>query len=133
MGSGGGNNNDTGRIVVSNISGIPLIVAEGNGHHLTEMANRSELPLSTVPRLVTELAVCGGLECRENGRFNVGPPLAATGAPGGRRWRGSEDTRTKLAAPFVGRRGELALLDAALERVQSGRLHVVELEGPAGP
>ena len=49
MGSGGGNNNDTGRIVVSNISGIPLIVAEGNGHNLTEMANRSELPLSTVP------------------------------------------------------------------------------------
>ena len=132
MGSGGGNNNDMGRIVVSNISGIPLIVAEGNGHNLTEMANRSELPLSTVPRLVTELAVCGGLECRENGRFHVGPPLAATGAPGGRRWRGSEDIRAKLAAPFVGRRVELALLGAALDRVRSGRLHVVELEGPAG-
>jgi len=54
-----GNSKDRGRSVISKISAILLTAAEGSGYTLTEIATRSELPLSTVHRLVGELAAWG--------------------------------------------------------------------------
>ena len=42
---------------------------------LTELATRSDLPLSTAHRLVAELVGWGGLVRREDGRYAVGPRL----------------------------------------------------------
>jgi DNA-binding IclR family transcriptional regulator len=70
-----GNSKDRGRSVISKISAILLTAAEGSGYTLTEIATRSELPLSTVHRLVGELAAWGLMERGEDGRYRAGPPL----------------------------------------------------------
>ncbi len=79
-----GNSKDRGRSVISKISAILLTAAEGSGYTLTEIATRSELPLSTVHRLVGELAAWGLMERGEDGRYRAGPPLRPlTAADGG--------------------------------------------------
>lgn len=75
-----GNSKDRGRSVISKISGILLAISEGSGHTLTEIAARSDLPLSTVHRLATELAAWRVLERDEDGRFRAGQPLRTIGA-----------------------------------------------------
>ncbi|QJY49979.1 helix-turn-helix domain-containing protein [Pseudonocardia broussonetiae] len=52
-------------------------MAEEGGCTLTQIAARSGLPLSTVHRLVTELAGWQVLVRDEDGRYGAGPPLAA--------------------------------------------------------
>ena len=71
---------DPGRSVISKISAILLAVSEGSAPTLTEIAARSDLPLSTVHRLVTELAAWRVLERDGEGRYRAGPPLRTIGA-----------------------------------------------------
>lgn len=63
-----------GRTVISKISLIMLAMAEGS-RTLTEIATRTELPLSTVHRLTTDLAAWGVLDRGDDGRYRAGPPL----------------------------------------------------------
>ena len=77
-----GGSNQPGGTVSSKISLILLAVAEGS-RTLTEIAGRSDLPLSTVHRLATELAAWGVLERTSDGRFRSGRPLRAIGWTGG--------------------------------------------------
>ena len=70
-----GGSKDPGRSVISKISAILLAISEGSGPTLTEIAARSELPLSTVHRLVTELTAWRVLERDDEGRYRGGPPL----------------------------------------------------------
>jgi DNA-binding IclR family transcriptional regulator len=74
-----GNAKDPRRSVISKISAILLTLSEGNGPTLTEIAAWSELPLSTVHRLTSELAAWGLLERDERGRYRAGSPLRALG------------------------------------------------------
>jgi IclR family acetate operon transcriptional repressor len=75
-----GGSKDPGRSVISKISAILLAVSEGSAPTLTEIAARSDLPLSTVHRLVTELAAWRVLERDVEGRYRAGPPLRTIGA-----------------------------------------------------
>jgi DNA-binding IclR family transcriptional regulator len=70
-----GNSRTPGRSVISKVSAILLTVAENSRCTLTEIAARSELPLSTTHRLVAELAAWGVLERTKDGRFRAGPPV----------------------------------------------------------
>jgi DNA-binding IclR family transcriptional regulator len=79
-----GNQKDPGRSVISKISAIMLASAE-SGRTLTELATWSGLPLSTVHRLVTELAGWGLLERDGDGRYRVGSPLRTLAADAARR------------------------------------------------
>lgn len=74
-----GGSKDPGRSVISKISAILLAISEGSGPTLTEIAARSDLPLSTVHRLVTELTAWRVLERDEEGRYRGGPPLRTIG------------------------------------------------------
>jgi len=75
-----GNSKDPGRSVISKISAILLATTDGRGRTLTEIATYSDLPLSTVHRLATELAAWGLLERDEDGRYRVGSPLRGLAA-----------------------------------------------------
>lgn len=81
-----GNSKDPGRSVISKISAILLAISEGSGYTLTEIATRSDLPLSTVHRLATELAAWRVLERDEDGRYRAGPPLRTIGGGCGCSW-----------------------------------------------
>ena len=70
-----GGSKHAGRSVISKISAIVLAVSEGGGRTLTEIATRSDLPLSTVHRLVTELAAWRVLERDSEGRYRAGASL----------------------------------------------------------
>jgi DNA-binding IclR family transcriptional regulator len=69
-----GGSNHQARTVISKISLILLAIADGS-RTLTEIAVRTELPLSTVHRLTTDLAAWGVLDRAHDGRYRVGPPL----------------------------------------------------------
>ena len=69
-----GGSSHHGRTVVSKISLILLAMAEGS-RTLTEIAARTELPLSTVHRLTTDLAAWRILDRDLDGTYWVGPPL----------------------------------------------------------
>ena len=87
---------DAGRSVISKISAIVLAVSEGGGRTLTEIATRSDLPLSTVHRLVTELAAWrvlerdseGALPGRERrwGRSTAAPTRSPSRDPSAPTW-----------------------------------------------
>jgi IclR family acetate operon transcriptional repressor len=70
-----GNAGNPGRSVISKVSEILLAMSEGSGQTATELAARTELPLSTVHRLVTELAGWCVLDRNEDGRYAPGAPL----------------------------------------------------------
>ena len=70
-----GNSKVPGRSVINKVSAILLTIAEDRQCTLTEIAVRSDLPLSTTHRLVGELAAWGVLERTNDGRFQAGPPL----------------------------------------------------------
>ncbi len=74
-----GNSKISGRSVISKVSAILLSITEGNGYTLTEIATRSGMPLSTVHRLVNELAAWGLLERDDKGHYRAGPPIKALG------------------------------------------------------
>jgi DNA-binding IclR family transcriptional regulator len=89
---------EPGRSVISKIAAILLAVADCGGCTLSEIAARSGLPLSTVHRLVTELAGWQVLVRDEDGRYGTGPPLAAAGGS----WRrGREDDLRERAVPVM--------------------------------
>jgi DNA-binding IclR family transcriptional regulator len=66
-----GNSKSPGRSVVSKVSAILLTIAEDSQSTLTEIALRSDLPLSTTHRLVGELAAWGVLARTEDGHFRA--------------------------------------------------------------
>lgn len=66
------------RSVISKISMIMLAMSEGS-RTLTEIAGRSDLPLSTVHRLATDLAAWRVLERTPDGGYRAGPPMLALG------------------------------------------------------
>ncbi|HXV92696.1 MAG TPA: IclR family transcriptional regulator C-terminal domain-containing protein [Pseudonocardia sp.] len=65
--------------MISKIAAILLAVSDGGGT-LTEIAARSDLPLSTVHRLATELAAWQVLARDADGRYGAGPSLRTAGA-----------------------------------------------------
>jgi DNA-binding IclR family transcriptional regulator len=69
--------------VISKIGAILQAVSDGSGGSLTEIAARAGLPLSTVHRLVTELAAWRVLERDDGGRYRAGPSLQAACACSG--------------------------------------------------
>jgi DNA-binding IclR family transcriptional regulator len=96
-----GNSKTPGRSVINKVSAILLTIAQDRQSTLTEIAVRSDLPLSTTHRLVGELAAWGVLERTEDGHFQAGPPLRTIS----RAWPGaSDDARAGLrerAAPVM--------------------------------
>jgi DNA-binding IclR family transcriptional regulator len=70
-----GNSKTPGRSVISKVSAILLTIAEESQSTLTEIALRSDLPLSTTHRLVGELSAWGVLERTQDGHFRAGRPL----------------------------------------------------------
>lgn len=75
-----GNAIDPRRSVISKVSAIISTFAEGDSHCLTEIAARSHLPVSTVHRLVTELAAWRILDRDDGGRYWAGSPLRVMGS-----------------------------------------------------
>jgi DNA-binding IclR family transcriptional regulator len=73
-----GGSNQQGRTVISKVSAILVAISEGS-RTLTEIAARTELPLSTVHRLATELAAWRVLERTTDGSYRAGPPLRTIG------------------------------------------------------
>jgi DNA-binding IclR family transcriptional regulator len=113
-----GNSAEPGRSVASKITAILQAFTNGGVHSLTEIAHLTELPISTVHRLATELAVGGVLERTEDGRYRVGLPLqvigsTATQAPATSEWarRAMEDLSAAIRADV--RFGVLADLEVA--------------------
>jgi DNA-binding IclR family transcriptional regulator len=76
-----GGSNQQGRTVISKVSAILVAISEGS-RTLTEIAARTELPLSTVHRLATELAAWRVLERTTDGSYRAGPPLRTIGSTG---------------------------------------------------
>jgi DNA-binding IclR family transcriptional regulator len=76
-----GGSNQQGRTVISKVSAILVAISEGS-RTLTEIAARTELPLSTVHRLATELAAWRVLERTTDGSYRAGPPLRTIGLTG---------------------------------------------------
>jgi DNA-binding IclR family transcriptional regulator len=74
-----GNSKDHRRSVVSKVSAILWAMTAGGANTLTEIAVRSELSLSTVHRLATELTAWGVLERDTDGPYRAGAPLRALG------------------------------------------------------
>lgn len=70
---------EPGRSVISKIAAILQVIADCGGCTLTEIAARSDLPLSTVHRLATELAAWRVLARDEEGRYGPGPSLRSAG------------------------------------------------------
>jgi DNA-binding IclR family transcriptional regulator len=54
-----GNSSEVGRSVTSKVVAILETFCRGSIHSLTEIAHHTELPISTVHRLATELASLG--------------------------------------------------------------------------
>jgi DNA-binding IclR family transcriptional regulator len=109
---------EPGRSVISKIATILLVVADGGGCTLTEIAGRSGLPLSTVHRLVTELAAWQVLVRDADGRYGTGPPLTATAGS----WRRCQvDDLRERAVPVM----------EELFRVTGSPVRVGVLEGAA--
>jgi DNA-binding IclR family transcriptional regulator len=96
-----GNSKHRGRTVISKISSILLVVAEDNPQKLTEIATRSQLPLSTAHRLTNELADWQVLERDADGGFRIG---AAFRSSDGRRFHGAAEVADGIracAAPIM--------------------------------
>jgi DNA-binding IclR family transcriptional regulator len=74
-----GNSAEPGRSVTSKVVAILLAFQDGNEHSLTEIATLTCLPVSTVHRLVAELAGWGVLERTDESTFRVGLPVKALG------------------------------------------------------
>jgi DNA-binding IclR family transcriptional regulator len=75
-----GNSAEPGRSVTSKVVAILLTFHDGCEHSLTEIAQLTCLPVSTVHRLVTELTGWGVLERTDESRFRVGLPIKAIGS-----------------------------------------------------
>ena len=93
-----GNSKHPGRTVISKISSIMLAVVEDKGQKLTEIATRSQLPLSTAHRLANELADWQVLERDADGGFRIG---AAFSCSDGRRFHGPADLAEGIRARAV--------------------------------
>jgi DNA-binding IclR family transcriptional regulator len=121
-----GGSRDPGRSVISKISAILLAISEGGGPTLTEIAARSDLPLSTVHRLVTELTAWRVLERDEEGRYRAGSPLRTFG--GGCACQEPDDPAADTAVR-VRERAVPVIED--LFRATGSPVRVGFLEGPA--
>jgi DNA-binding IclR family transcriptional regulator len=75
-----GNSSEAGRSVTSKVVAILETFCHGNTHSLTEISHRTELPISTVHRLATELASLGLLERTDDSNYRPGLPLRIIGA-----------------------------------------------------
>jgi DNA-binding IclR family transcriptional regulator len=75
-----GNSSEAGRSVTSKVVAILDTFCHGNIHSLTEISHRTELPISTVHRLATELASLGLLERTDDSNYRAGLPLRIIGA-----------------------------------------------------
>ena len=115
-----GNSRDPGRSVISKISAILLVLADGTGPTLTEIASRSALPLSTAHRLASELAAWGLLERDEDGRYRAGSPLRALGA----------DVRATAAVDQPYLRDRIAPVMDDLFRATGAQVRTGWLDGP---
>lgn len=74
-----GNSADTGRSVTSKVVAILQTFDHGHLHSLTEIAHLTGLPISTVHRLVSELAAWGMLERTDDASYRIGTPLKVIG------------------------------------------------------
>lgn len=74
-----GNSGETGRSVTSKVIAILQVFGRGSVHTLTEMARLSQLPISTVYRLATELTAWGALERTDDGQYRIGERLVLLG------------------------------------------------------
>jgi DNA-binding IclR family transcriptional regulator len=77
-----GGSNQPGRTVISKVSAILLAISEGC-RTITDIAAWTGLPLSTVHRLTTDLALRRVLERTTDGSYRAGQPLRAIGCTGG--------------------------------------------------
>jgi DNA-binding IclR family transcriptional regulator len=75
-----GNSSEAGRSVTSKVVAILETFCHGSIHSLTEISHRTELPISTVHRLATELAALGLLERTDDSHYRAGLPLRIIGA-----------------------------------------------------
>jgi DNA-binding IclR family transcriptional regulator len=120
-----GNSTDSGRSVTSKVIAILQSFTNGGAHSLTELARLTALPVSTVHRLTTELALWGALERTGDGLYRLGLPLKAIG-------------RQVSHAPAVHERARRLLDDLSAATRSTVRLGVLDdlavayLEKPAG-
>jgi DNA-binding IclR family transcriptional regulator len=91
-----GNSAEAGRSVTSKVIAILLAFAYGNSHTLTEIARLSRLPISTVHRLVRELAACGVLEHSDDGQYRVGEYLKLVAAQPTNPLRGTQERTRRV-------------------------------------
>ncbi len=97
-----GNGTVPGRSVISKISAIMFALSGGGEQTLTQIAQRSQLPLSTTHRLVTELAAWGLLERDQEGCYRSGLPLqTAQEEPGLQHSRGIRERFRHCVAPIM--------------------------------
>ena len=75
-----GNSSEAGRSVTSKVVAILETFCYGTVHSLTEISHHTELPISTVHRLATELASLGLLERTDDSHYRAGLPLRIIGA-----------------------------------------------------
>jgi DNA-binding IclR family transcriptional regulator len=70
-----GNSGEPGRTVVSKTATILLALAAGGGHTLSSLAHQTRLPVSTVHRLVRDLATTPLVERTAAREYRAGPAL----------------------------------------------------------
>jgi DNA-binding IclR family transcriptional regulator len=75
-----GNSREAGRSVTSKVVAILETFCHGSIHSLTEIAHHTELPISTVHRLATELASLGVAGAYDDSHYRAGLPLRIIGA-----------------------------------------------------
>jgi DNA-binding IclR family transcriptional regulator len=97
-----GNSRDNRRSVISKVSAIIWAMTAGGPNTLTEIAARSELPLSTVHRLTAELSAWGVLERDEVAHYRAGTPLRALGSNGSKSSVMWPSILREYAAPLLG-------------------------------
>ncbi len=107
-----GDSMNTRRSVAGRITAILLALTEGSEHSLTELAQRTGLPLSTTHRLVAELTARGLLERTDASTYRAGLPLRTLG--GG-----------ALSVPTVAERAPYVLEDLTLATGFRSRLGVL--------
>jgi DNA-binding IclR family transcriptional regulator len=107
-----GNSAEPGRTVTSKVAAIVTAFTGGREHTLSGVAVQTDLPVSTVHRLLTDLVASGLLERADSGAYRPGPGL--------------HGLAHSAAAPALRDRGPLAVDDLSAALQLPARLGVLD-------
>ena len=77
-----GNSSEPQRTVTSKTVAILLALTTGQNHTLSTIASDTDLPRTTVYRLLRQLVASPLVECYDSGQYRLGPPLLSLARTG---------------------------------------------------